>query len=258
MEEFANIPLSGEHDAAEAPETLAATESPPETQTAAETLSVMQAALETPSQPQAQATTQTPPGTQTAAESASETRSRERRIRRQQRRRWLRGFLCGAAVAGLLAVGGRLWEQRRAAPAGDRFVWDFREKFEESGKKEDLTVKIPAWPVGDGAAFKLLREHGETQSAQEVYRNVNPSVLTVIVELDDETAAVGTGVIFSDDGYFVTNYHVIQGGVKCRAMLAGAPTPPCSSPGTRETTWRYSKWTRPRSSAPRSSATRSF
>ena len=141
------------------------------------------------------------------------------RVRRQrkQRRRWLWGFLCGMAVAGLLAVGARIWEQRAYRSAPDRFVWDFHEN--DDAQTQNLEIQIPTWPVGLGAAFEISRESGQTQSAQDIYRNVNPSVVTVIVGLDKDTAAVGTGVIFTTDGYFVTNYHVIQGGSECRAML---------------------------------------
>lgn len=240
MEEFEKTPLSVESDA---PEPIA--ESGPES--AAESVSETQATPETPSEteraPEAIAETEGEAETLSEAESETETaaeavtngsaepetpsesaaprseQGRAKRIRRQQRRRWLFGFVCGLALAGALAVGARIWEQRRAASESDRFFWDFREGMEETDSREDLSVKIPAWPFGDGPAFGLMREYGDAQTAQEVYRNVNPSVVTVIVELNDEKAAVGTGVIFSDDGYFVTNYHVIQGGVKCRAML---------------------------------------
>ena len=141
-----------------------------------------------------------------------------RRTRKKQRGHWFFGFVCGVALAGALAVGGRLWEQRHSVDFTDRFFWDFREDYNDNGR-EDLEIKIPTWPVGDGPTFALFREHGATQTAQEVYKNVNPSVVTVIVGLDEKTAAVGTGVIFSPDGYFVTNYHVVQGGTECRAML---------------------------------------
>ena len=53
---------------------------------------------------------------------------------------------------------------------------------------------------------------GRVLTAQEVYRLVNPAVVTVLVDLGDGSASVGTGVIFSADGYFVTNYHVVAGG----------------------------------------------
>lgn len=137
--------------------------------------------------------------------------------RRRHTRRWLMGFLCGLSLALLLGVCGKLLELRRAVPH-DSFLWDFSERDNETGT-QSLEINIPAWPIGNGPVFTLSREHDGTQSAQEIYRNVNPSVVTVIVGLDDDTAAVGTGVIFSPDGYFVTNYHVIQGGVECRAML---------------------------------------
>ena len=156
------------------------------------------------------------PETPSATIPAPPAQSRPQRVRKKRSRRWLWGFLCGMALAGLLAVGARLWEQSHA-PAVDRFIWNFREN--EETANQDLGIHIETWPIGQGPVFTLLREHGETLSAQEIYRNVNPTVVTVIVELDNNTAAVGTGVIFSADGYFVTNYHVIQGGAKCRAML---------------------------------------
>ena len=141
-----------------------------------------------------------------------------RRARRRPRNHWFMGFLCGVLLAGILAFAGRMWEQRHTATVNDRFYWNFPEPRNET-TRENLEIQIPTWPIGEGPAFTLLREHGETQSAQDVYRNVNPSVVTVIVGLDEGTAAVGTGVIFSPDGYFVTNYHVVQGGTECRAML---------------------------------------
>ncbi|MBQ9520975.1 MAG: trypsin-like peptidase domain-containing protein [Oscillospiraceae bacterium] len=153
-----------------------------------------------------------------AAEMSPESSYKPRRTRKKQRNYWFLGFLCGMALAGALAVGGRLWERYHAQNFTDRFFWDFREDYNDNSR-EDLEIKIPTWPVGDGPVFTLLREHGDTQTAQEVYKNVNPSVVTVIVGLDEKTAAVGTGVIFSTDGYFVTNYHVVQGGTECRAML---------------------------------------
>ncbi len=141
-----------------------------------------------------------------------------RHKRKRPRNYWFIGFLCGVALAGALAFAGRMWEQRHTATVDDRFFWNFPEPRNET-TRENLEIQIPTWPIGQGPAFTLLREHGDAQSAQDVYRNVNPSVVTVIVGLDEATAAVGTGVIFSPDGYFVTNYHVVQGGTECRAML---------------------------------------
>lgn len=183
----------------------------------AETLSpaVREAETPPPEPVPVSADTTQPPRT---AETPDKSSYKPRRTRRKQRGHWFFGFVCGVALAGALAVGGRLWEQRNNNDFTDRFFWDFREDYNDNSR-EELEIKIPTWPVGDGPTFTLFREHGETQTAQEVYKNVNPSVVTVIVGLDEKTAAVGTGVIFSPDGYFVTNYHVVQGGTECRAML---------------------------------------
>ena len=121
-------------------------------------------------------------------------------------------------LAGLLSLGARIWKQQHSDSVSDRYFWNFYDQYEEPARNS-IGIEIPTWPIGEGAVFTLFREHGDTQTAQEIYRNVNPSVVTVIVGLDEKTAAVGTGVIFSSDGYFVTNYHVVQGGSECRAML---------------------------------------
>ena len=146
-------------------------------------------------------------------------RGRGRRVRKR-RRRWsgLAGFLAGVAAAGLIAAGSRIWSSRVHYRAGDRFSYDYRDEYAEEWGKA-VGISIPTYPSGQGVSFRLQEGHGEEQSAQEIYRRVNPSVVTVLVDLGDTTAAVGTGVIFSPDGYFVTNYHVVEGGTNCSALL---------------------------------------
>ncbi|MBR0281682.1 MAG: hypothetical protein IJQ81_08835, partial [Oscillibacter sp.] len=192
-------------------ESDAAPESSPQPDTAPESLTQPDNVTESDAAPESSSQPDTAPEISVLPESPEYVALRSashppRRARKKRSRRWLWGFLCGMAVAGLLAVGARLWEQRHA-PAVDRFIWNFREN--EETVNQDLGIHIETWPVGQGPVFTLLREHGDALSAQEIYRDVNPSVVTVIVELNDNTAAVGTGVIFSPDGYFVTNSHVI-------------------------------------------------
>ena len=64
----------------------------------------------------------------------------------------------------------------------------------------------------------VLRDHGEALTAQEVYRQVNPSVVRVMVQVGSK-ASIGTGVIFTEDGYILTNYHVVEGGSDCYIAL---------------------------------------
>ena len=66
---------------------------------------------------------------------------------------------------------------------------------------------------GDPALrFSCTIQQGEALIAQEVYASVNPAVVMVAVALDEEKASIGTGVILTEDGYVVTNAHVIAGG----------------------------------------------
>lgn len=79
-------------------------------------------------------------------------------------------------------------------------------------------VSIPACQADPGVRLTVT-DCGQTElTAQEVYARVSPSVVTVIVQLDDG-AAVGTGIIFTGDGYLLTNYHVVAGGKDCSVAL---------------------------------------
>lgn len=159
-------------------------------------------------------------GTQRNPPAKTPPRQQGRRVRKKRRRRWsgLLGFLAGVTAASVVAAGVRFWNGRGHFRAGDRFSYDYREDYaDEWGKAVDIS--IPTYPSGEGASFRLHAERGEPRTAQEVYRMVNPAVVTVLVNLGDTTAAVGTGVIFSGDGYFVTNYHVVEGGTDCTALL---------------------------------------
>ena len=67
--------------------------------------------------------------------------------------------------------------------------------------------------------FFCTQAEGEALTAQEVYAAVNPSVVMVAVAIDEEKASIGTGVILTEDGYVVTNAHVIAGGLSAWVAL---------------------------------------
>ena len=67
--------------------------------------------------------------------------------------------------------------------------------------------------------FSCTAAEGEALTAQEVYAAVNPSVVMVAVAIDEEKASIGTGVILTEDGYVVTNAHVIAGGLSAWVAL---------------------------------------
>lgn len=64
-------------------------------------------------------------------------------------------------------------------------------------------------PPGEGA-FAVAEGPGESLEATEIYERVIPSVLTVTAMDDYGGGGEGTGVIFDERGYFITNSHVIE------------------------------------------------
>ena len=84
--------------------------------------------------------------------------------------------------------------------------------------KVSAEITIPTWPTGQGAELQIHGDHDESITVQEVYRRVNPSVVTVMT-MADGGYYVGTGVIFTEDGYIITNHHVLQGGDECLVAL---------------------------------------
>lgn len=98
----------------------------------------------------------------------------------------------------------------------DPFDYDFQEPAEADGPKG---VALPTWPTGQGAALPVEQRRGASLTAQEIYRQVNPAVVLVLSDLGDGSASVGTGVLFTTDGYLITNYHVVEGGQACTVAL---------------------------------------
>lgn len=135
------------------------------------------------------------------------------REKRKKTGLWI--FLTCVAVAVVLAIGARILDRIFYREYLDPFEWRHDEYEMDEGSKE---ITISSWPTGQGANLPVLQERGETLTAQEVYRQVNPAVVTVIVQLE-YGASVGTGVIFTADGYIITNYHVVEGGRNCTISL---------------------------------------
>jgi serine protease Do len=75
-------------------------------------------------------------------------------------------------------------------------------------------------PTGYDTLFPMSEEKGEEElTIQEIYKRVNPAVVTVIVE-QKNNSSIGSGIIFTEDGYILTNAHVIKGGFSCRVCLS--------------------------------------
>ena len=131
--------------------------------------------------------------------------------RRRRRTRGLRIFLICFGAAAVLA-GASWFLESWETPARDE---PFEQYYDELPAAEGSgEITIPTWPAGQGASLTVRRDHGQTLTAQALYRRVNPSVVMVLAQVEDG-ASVGTGVIFSSDGYILTNHHVLEGGSDC-------------------------------------------
>ena len=90
------------------------------------------------------------------------------------------------------------------------------ESYDNSNHGETTIKRLPNT---DKVKLRYSETHGEALSIQEVYQKVNPSTVTVFASMNDGSAMVGTGVIFTSDGYILTNAHVIAGGAECYVVL---------------------------------------
>ena len=136
---------------------------------------------------------------------------------RRRRRTGLWIFLACLAVVLGVAAGSWIWYLLPAGSSADPFEYRYDHGWEE---EEDASgaVTIPTYPFGEGAVLEVETDHGRELTAQEIYQRVNPSVVTVMVQLDD-SVSVGTGVIFRADGYILTKYHVLAGGRDCTVAM---------------------------------------
>ena len=81
-------------------------------------------------------------------------------------------------------------------------------------------ISIARYPAGGETRLSLAGAAGRSAlTPGDIYTRVMPSVVTVLGRQSDGYSSVGTGVIFSADGYIVTNCHVINGSRSCSVLI---------------------------------------
>lgn len=156
---------------------------------------------------------------------------------KKSRKGCLIGILASVLVLALIVGSAVLFGSRGAAePAqeeepkedahdgGSDFADDFRDFFRNyyTPREEKEECTIPAVDGYSSLSIELLPAEEEELTLHQVYEKCVPSIVavTAYIEQDnDDSYYWGTGVILSEDGYIVTNSHVIEGSCRGKVTL---------------------------------------
>ena len=147
----------------------------------------------------------------------------------KRRRPWVARLFVGVSLlVALVCLGLGIFmvQQSRGAPGGSSnhgssqppdsdYYW-----YEEDLSDAETTIDTYR-PFGGSAAHLELfsvAEDAQPLTAGQVYEKLRPSTVTVLGE-QTSSYSVGTGIIFSSDGYILTNYHVIAGSSACQVWV---------------------------------------
>lgn len=116
--------------------------------------------------------------------------------------------LGGASVRREQASGGAFSQTPSDDSAAD--YGDYRDYFETYYTSSDA-VNIARAETGAGASLVLTDRADGELSLQEIYAKVNPAVVGITTYVDGVSYSWGSGVVFTEDGYVITNTHILQG-----------------------------------------------
>ena len=140
----------------------------------------------------------------------------EKARQKKKKRRVLRTLavclLLAALLVGLMAAGWFLaqkaleqWAADLGRPEQSAPAWP------EPTQEETPELSIPRAEVGLGVTLELDETRLSALPAQEIYQQVLPSVVSVVTHMSSgQGYGAGSGVIMREDGYILTNYHVVE------------------------------------------------
>ena len=137
---------------------------------------------------------------------------RRRKKKRSGKRRipWFAAFIAVIFVGALAiaALRGSVYGGLMPRPPEDEYVNESTEPPE-----------IPRAETGSGLTITLEGEHGPELDFSQIYEQVSPSIVTIEAVMDEGVGS-GTGIILSEDGYILTNAHVVAGGTEVWVLLS--------------------------------------
>lgn len=88
--------------------------------------------------------------------------------------------------------------------------------------------------LGTGTELIISESNGDEMSLQDIYKKMIPSVVS-ITAIGDSGTSTGTGIVMTEDGYIITNYHVVTTARQVRVLLSDGNEYYASSVGGDET-----------------------
>ena len=91
-------------------------------------------------------------------------------------------------------------------------------QYEDTDRQSTAPPAIPRADTGSGVTVSLLPVHGEALDYVRIYERTAASAVSIESEHADGYSS-GTGVILTQDGYLITNAHVVAGAQSVRVIL---------------------------------------
>lgn len=136
---------------------------------------------------------------------------------RKKKRGWVIFVILAAALVltvGLTALLVSIFSEDDSTPFPDEG---------NAGSIVDITggedCYIPRVTAADGLRMELTAPGEETLTPVEVYQRMSGATVTVLATDARDNTSMGTGILLTEDGYFVTNAHVVAGAVSCMIAL---------------------------------------
>ncbi len=111
-------------------------------------------------------------------------------------------------------------DKESAVPDFGGSFYDFFDNYYTAYEQAEECT-IPRVAARSDLDIKLERDHGEVLSLQELYAACNPFIVAISAYTGESGSSYsyGTGVLFSADGYIVTNSHIIEGTSRATVTL---------------------------------------